>query len=155
MNSETAAYGIAEVVDENMANAARVHAIERGVEISSRTLIAFGGAAPLHAARLAEKLGISRVIIPGEAGVGSAIGFLNAPAAYETVRSLYMSLRQFDASAATALLNSMSQEATQLASSAAMGRALTQTRGAYMRYTGQGHEIYVSNDTFQIRISRS
>jgi len=144
MDSDTAAYGVAEVVDENMANAARVHAIERGVEISSRTLIAFGGAAPLHAARLAEKLGISRVIVPADAGVGSAIGFLNAPVAYETVRSRYMPLDEFDIPAATDLLGSMSDEAGQLAASAAMGRSLTETRGAYMRYTGQGHEIYVS-----------
>ena len=51
--------GVAEIVDENMANAARVHAVERGVAIAERTLVAFGGAAPLHASRLAEKLGIS------------------------------------------------------------------------------------------------
>lgn len=144
MDTETAAYGVAEVVDENMANAARVHAIERGVEISNRTLIAFGGAAPLHASRLAEKLGISRIIVPSGAGVGSAIGFLNAPAAYETVRSRYMQLAQFDSAAATDLLQSMSNEATQLATSAAMGRSLKEMRGAYMRYTGQGHEIYVA-----------
>lgn len=144
MDIETAAYGIAEVVDENMANAARVHAIERGVEISNRTLIAFGGAAPLHASRLAEKLGILRIIVPDSAGVGSAIGFLNAPAAYETVRSRYMQLAQFDPVGATAMLQSMSEEATQLAASAAMGRPLNEMRGAYMRYTGQGHEIYVA-----------
>ena len=59
MSAEQGAVGIAEIVDENMANAARVHAVERGVAISERTLIAFGGAAPLHASRLAEKLGIS------------------------------------------------------------------------------------------------
>ena len=144
MSTATAAYGIAEMVDENMANAARVHAIERGVSISDRTLIAFGGAAPLHAARLAEKLGIKRVIIPHGAGVGSAIGFLNAPVAYEIVRSRYMPLEQFDAPSATALLNDMSREATALARSAASGRALAEARGAYMRYTGQGHEIYAA-----------
>ena len=77
-------------MDENMANAARVHAIERGKVIGDCTLIAFGGAAPLHAARLAEKLGIARVIVPPNAGVGSAIGFLRAPVAYERVHSRYM-----------------------------------------------------------------
>jgi N-methylhydantoinase A len=143
LDTQTAAYGIAEVVDENMANAARVHAIERGVAIAGRTLIAFGGAAPLHASRLAEKLGISRIIVPKGAGVGSAIGFLNAPVAYETVRSRYAQLAHFDAAANTRLLESMSEEATALAGSAAGGRPLTETRGAYMRYTGQGHEIYV------------
>jgi N-methylhydantoinase A len=81
LNAERSAYGVAEIVDENMANAARVHAIERGAAITERTLIAFGGAAPLHASRLAEKLGIGRIIIPLDAGVGSAIGFLEAPEA--------------------------------------------------------------------------
>ncbi|MET0650937.1 MAG: hydantoinase/oxoprolinase family protein, partial [Hyphomicrobiaceae bacterium] len=87
MSAEQGAVGIAEIVDENMANAARVHAVERGVAISERTLIAFGGAAPLHASRLAEKLAISKVIVPPDAGVGSAVGFLAAPAAYEMIRS--------------------------------------------------------------------
>src|SRR6516165_2561935 len=62
--TEHAALGISEMVDENMANAARVHAIESGKDLRPRTLIAFGGAAPLHAARVAEKLGISRVLVP-------------------------------------------------------------------------------------------
>ena len=92
MSAEQGAVGIAEIVDENMANAARVHAVERGVDIAERTLMAFGGAAPLHASRLAEKLGIARVIVPPDAGVGSAVGFLAAPAAYEMIRSRYMRL---------------------------------------------------------------
>ena len=143
MSTEIAAYGVGEIVDENMANAARVHAVERGVAISKRTLIAFGGAAPLHAARLAEKLAIGRVIVPAGAGVGSAIGFLRAPAAYETVRSRYMRLDRFDAAAVNALLDAMSAEATALARSAAGERPLTEARSAFMRYTGQGHEIAV------------
>ena len=76
-----------EVVCENMASAARVHAVERGEVVGQHTLIAFGGAAPLHAARVAEKIGVSRVIVPSNAGVGSAVGFLAAPIAYELVRS--------------------------------------------------------------------
>jgi N-methylhydantoinase A len=143
MATEIAAYGVGEIVDENMANAARVHAVERGVAISKRTLIAFGGAAPLHAARLAEKLAIGRVIVPAGAGVGSAIGFLRAPAAYETVRSRYMRLDRFDVAAANTLLGAMSAEATALARSAAGDRPLAEVRSAFMRYTGQGHEIAV------------
>jgi N-methylhydantoinase A len=77
-----AAFGVSEIVDENMANAARVHAIESGKDARGRTLVAFGGAAPLHAARLAEKLGLDRVLVPSNAGVGSAVGFLRAPIAY-------------------------------------------------------------------------
>jgi N-methylhydantoinase A len=152
MTAEIAAYGVGEIVDENMANAARVHAVERGVAISKRTLIAFGGAAPLHAARLAEKLAIGRVIVPSGAGVGSAIGFLRAPAAYETVRSRYMRLDRFDAAAANALLDAMSAEATALARSAAGERPLTEARSAFMRYTGQGHEIAVALPSREISV---
>ncbi len=141
--TEMAAYGVVEIVDENMANAARVHAVERGVVITEHTLVAFGGAAPLHAVRLAEKLGINRIIIPPDAGVGSAMGFLKAPAAYELVRSRFMHLDAFDAEAASTLLTDMSKEARALAGAAAGGRPLKEQRLAYMRYTGQGHEIAV------------
>src|SRR6185437_10272612 len=91
-----AALGISEIVDENMASAARVHAIESGKNIRTRTMVAFGGAAPLHAARVAEKLGISRILIPANAGVGSAVGLLRAPVAYEIVRSRLLRLNDFD-----------------------------------------------------------
>jgi len=141
---DTAALGIAEIVDENMANAARVHAVERGEAVSGRTLVAFGGAAPLHAARLAEKLGIARVIVPADAGVGSAIGFLAAPAAYELARSRYMRLDRFDAAAANALLGELGREAREHARTAAGGRALEEHRQLFMRYAGQGHEIAVT-----------
>ena len=103
-DATTAAFAVSEVVDENMANAARVHAVERGIDVAGRTLVAFGGAAPLHACRMAQKLGISRVIIPADAGVGSAIGFLEAPAAFEIVRSRHMTLNAFDADIANTLL---------------------------------------------------
>jgi len=79
MDAQTAAYGLVEVVDENMANAARVHAVENGEDLADYTMIAFGGAAPLHAGRLCEKLGVDRLLVPTGAGVGSAIGFLRAP----------------------------------------------------------------------------
>lgn len=138
-----AAYGVAEIVDENMANAARVHAVERGTSIAGRTLIAFGGAAPLHACRLAEKLGIRRILVPADAGVGSAIGFLRAPAAYEIVRSRHMRLDRFDPVLATRLMQEIGAEAAGLAGSAATGAALEEKRAAYMRYSGQGHEIAV------------
>ncbi len=144
LSAEAAAHGVAEIVDENMANAARVHAVERGADVAGRTLIAFGGAAPLHASRLAEKLGIQRVIIPADAGVGSALGFLEAPAAYELVRSRYMRLDTFDAAATNALLDDMQQQATKLCRSAAGSRKLTASRIAYMRYAGQGHEIAIA-----------
>jgi N-methylhydantoinase A len=141
LSSEMAAYGVIEMVDETMANAARVHAIERGKVIGEHTIIAFGGAAPLHAARLAEKLGIARVIVPTNAGVGSAVGFLRAPIAYEVVRSRYMTLRDFDADRANALLDAMRDEAYGVVRDGAGERPLRERRIAYMRYRGQGHEI--------------
>ena len=143
LHSALAAYGVTEIVDENMANAARVHSVERGAVAGDHVLIAFGGAAPLHAARLAEKLGIRKIIIPKDAGVGSAIGFLRAPAAYELVQSRFMRLDMFDWAVANVLLSAMSQEAHQHATQAAQGRALFERRCAYMRYCGQGHEIAV------------
>ena len=144
LDATHAAYGICEIVDENMANAARVHAIEWGKDIAARTMIAFGGAAPLHAARLAEKLGIDTVIVPPDAGVGSAIGFLMAPIAYEVVRSRYMRLDAFDASDANATLDAMRAEAEEVVRLGAPDAALVETREAYMRYIGQGHEISVT-----------
>jgi N-methylhydantoinase A len=144
LSTAMAALGVGEIVDENMANAARVHAVERGAVIGDHTMVAFGGAAPLHAARLAEKLGIGRVIVPVDAGVGSAVGFLCAPAAYELVHSRFMRLDRFELGDANRLLGVMSEEATRLAKAAAGSRALTETRTAFMRYSGQGHEIAVA-----------
>ncbi|MDX2203382.1 MAG: hydantoinase/oxoprolinase family protein [Hyphomicrobiaceae bacterium] len=144
LDSDMAAFGIGEIVDENMANAARVHAVERGVAVADHTLVAFGGAAPLHAARLAEKLGIKRIVVPADAGVGSAIGFLRAPAAYELVQSRFMRLDRFEAAELSALLAGMSAQATSLARAAAGDRPLFETRQAFMRYAGQGHEIAVA-----------
>src|SRR4051795_12480271 len=138
-----AAFGVSEIVDENMANAARVHAIESGKDARGRTLIAFGGAAPLHAARLAEKLGLDRVLVPSNAGVGSAVGFLRAPIAYEIVRSHLQRLDAFDAAAANALFEAMRAEAEAIVRLGEPKAPLTETRSAFMRYRGQGHEIAV------------
>jgi N-methylhydantoinase A len=141
---ELAALGISEMVDENMANAARVHAIESGKDVRARTLIAFGGAAPLHAARVAEKLGIGRVLVPANAGVGSAVGLLRAPVAYEIVRGRLMRLGGFDAVAANRLLAEMRAEAEAVVRRGAPEAALVEQRSAFMRYRGQGHEIAVA-----------
>ncbi len=137
-----AAFGLSEIVEENMANAARVHAVERGKDLEGRTLIAFGGAAPVHAARLARTLGINRVLVPTAAGVGSAVGFLRAPVAYEVVRSLYTLLdERFDPDALNALYADLRKEAEAIVAAAAPGAELLETRTADMRYRGQGHEI--------------
>jgi N-methylhydantoinase A len=142
--TEHAALGISEMVDENMANAARVHAIESGKDLRPRTLIAFGGAAPLHAARVAEKLGIGRVLVPANAGVGSAVGLLRAPVAYEIVRGGLMRLSSFDAAAVNRLLAEMRAEVEAIVRSGAGDAVLHEQRSAFMRYRGQGHEIAVA-----------
>jgi N-methylhydantoinase A len=140
-----AAFGVSEIVEENMANAARVHAVERGKELQDRTMIAFGGAAPIHAARLAEKLGIRRVLVPSGAGVGSAVGFLMAPVAYEVVRSRYVQLDddKFDPAYVNALFAEMRAEAEAVVKAGAPEAKLVEARTADMRYRGQGHEITV------------
>ena len=143
LNDTLSALGVSEMVDENMANAARMHAIESGKEIEARTLIAFGGAAPLHAVRMAEKLKIDRVVIPPGAGVGSAIGFLRAPVAYEVIRSRYQRLSSIDTSGVNTVLEEMRKEAFAVVESGAGGKPLVETRTAYMRYVGQGHEVGV------------
>jgi N-methylhydantoinase A len=142
--TEHAALGVSEIVDENMANAARVHAIESGKDLRSRTLIAFGGAAPLHAARVAEKLGISRVLVPVNAGVGSAVGLLRAPVAYETVRGRLMRLGSFEAASVNRLFAEMRAEAEAIVRRGAPAAKLVEQRSAFMRYRGQGHEIAVA-----------
>lgn len=143
LNAETAAYAVHEVVCENMASAARVHAVERGAVIGQHTLIAFGGAAPLHAARVAEKIGVTRVIVPSNAGVGSAVGFLAAPIAYELVRSRHARLDDFDTALVSGLLQEMADEARALVEPGAAGAPVRERRAAFMRYVGQGHEISV------------
>ena len=147
LSSQMAAYGVTEMVDETMANAARVHAVEQGKAASDYTLIAFGGAAPLHAGRLAEKLSVERIIVPTHAGVGSAVGFLRAPVAYEVVRSRNMRLRQYDPEFVNAIFHEMYDEAKAVVEAGAPGSAVTEHRLAYMRYLGQGHEIAVNLPT--------
>ena len=143
LDPEIAALGVVEMVDENMANAARVHAIESGKAYDGRTLIAFGGGGPVHACRVAEKIGIARVLVPIGAGVGSAIGFLRAPVGYEVVRSRYGRLGSFDVSDINALLDDMTAEAERVVAAGSFGHATRHTRLAYMRYVCQGHEIPV------------
>jgi N-methylhydantoinase A len=143
LDTAMAALGVVEMVDENMANAARVHAIESGKSYDGRTLIAFGGGGPVHGTRIAEKIGIGRVLVPSGAGVGSAIGFLRAPIGFEVVRSFYQRLSRLDVARVSALLAGMAQEAADVVAQGSFGAEMRETRLAYMRYVGQGHEIAV------------
>ena len=142
LNAMATAFGICEVVDENMANAARVHAVENGKNISDNLMIAFGGAAPLHAARLCEKLGIDQCIVPKGAGVGSAIGFLKAPFGYEALASKLTRLSRFNPAEVNALLADLKASAEGFVRTGASGNIVCEIT-AFMRYAGQGWEIPV------------
>ena len=143
MDPAQAAASIADVVEENMSSAARVHAIEGGKVIAERTMIAFGGAAPLHVASVIRKLGMRKFLVPRAAGVGSAVGFLRAPVSYEIARSKQQRLSRINLSDVNAMLLDMSTAAREVVVPAANGAPLTETRTVSMRYEGQGHELEV------------
>ena len=127
-----------------MANAARVHAVENGEDLSDYTMIAFGGAAPLHAGRLCEKLGITRLLVPPGAGVGSAIGFLRAPFSFEATRSVYMKLSAFAPDTIKTLLAELQTDAAGFVRSCDADAPIACAFKVYMRYAGQGWEIPVN-----------
>ena len=139
-----AAWGVHQVVDENMANAARVHAVERGKDPRKYLLLAFGGAGPVHAHRVARALGVPGFVAPLGAGTASAFGFLCAPLSFDLARSLYGRLDELDWDAANAALAEMEEEGRELlrASQVADEDVLVRRLGE-MRYVGQGHEVGV------------
>lgn len=142
--TDTGAFAITETMTETMAAAARVYAAEIGTDLAGRTLIAFGGGAPLQAVRFAQKLGIAEIVIPVGAGVGSAIGFLRAPVAYEAVRTVLCRLPGGALAPVRAALAAMETQARAVVAAVAGETELLVTRIAYMRYQGQGHEIAVT-----------
>ncbi len=147
LDATEAARAVAEIVDETMANAARAHAVESGKDLGSFTMIAFGGAAPLHAARLCDKLGIGACLVPPGAGVGSAIGFLRAPFGYETVRGAYAKLSTLTGVWLADILGALEAEARAVVAEGYRGEAEPVVeRKAFMRYEGQGWEIPVALD---------
>lgn len=149
LDPEVAAFGTCEMVDENMANAGRVHTVENGKNIADFTMITFGGAGPLHAARLCEKMGISTFLVPPGAGVGSAIGFLRAPFGYESVRSAVFNLSAFDFAAANVLVSAMQAEALGFVEGGLDRETPVIERTLFMRYAGQGWDIPVPLDVEQ------
>ncbi|MEQ8652962.1 MAG: hydantoinase/oxoprolinase family protein [Kiloniellales bacterium] len=144
LSQEAAADGVSRIVDESMASAARMHAVESGKDLEGRTMIAFGGNGPLHATRVARSAGVSRILIPPNPGVGSAVGFLFAPIAFEIVRSRYSLLGSLEVAAINALLATMEEEARDVVRQGAGERAVGIERSAFMRYRGQGHEIEIA-----------
>ena len=139
-----AAWGIHQVVNENMANAARVHAIERGKDPRAHPLFAFGGAGPVHAYRVARALGVPGFIAPLGAGATSAFGFLCAPLSFDFVRSLYGRLDGLDWAAANRALGEMEEQGRDLLRASGVEESDIRVRRLCdMRYVGQGHEVTV------------
>jgi len=140
-----AAWGIHQVVGENMASAARIHLVEKGKDPRGYSMIGFGGAGPAFAARVARILGVSEVIIPQASGAASAFGFLTAPLSFDLVRSHPMELSpDLDADALNAAFQSLAEEGTaKLLAAGATETDITIERTADMRLVGQVHEINV------------
>ena len=137
-----AAQGIHDLVNENMANAARVHAAERGIDLNGYSLVATGGAGPVHACGVAMRLGIDRVIVPPAAGVGSAFGLMLAPIAFDYVRSFVSRIAALEREVVNKLYEEMEDEGRALVREAGIDDSEI-VRTADMRYVGQGHEISV------------
>lgn len=144
LNAAEAAHGISEIVDENMAGAGRMHAVESGKDLTARVMIAFGGNGPLHATRVARRAQVERILIPRDPSVGSAVGFLFAPVSFEIVRSRYGTLETLDLAGLSLFFDEMLTEARSVARAGAPKGKLTERRIAFMRYQGQGHEIEIT-----------
>lgn len=141
---ERAAWGIHEVVNENMANASRIHAVEKGVDPRRFSLVAFGGAGPVHAYQVAKKLRMEKIIIPAAAGVCSAFGFLLAPMSFELSRSYISRLEELSWERLNALFTEMEEKGEELLREAGVPvKDMQFIRTADMRYAGQGFEISV------------
>jgi N-methylhydantoinase A len=141
---EAAAMGVFRIVNENMANAARVHILEKGLDPRKYTMIAFGGAGPVHAFQVARLLRLPRLIIPVAAGVASALGFLVSPVASEFLFSYVHDLDQMDWARVNRFLEEKEAEGMDFLAKNGVEPAQARVyRVADMRYAGQGHEIAV------------
>ena len=139
-----AAWGIHQLVNENMAAAARVHAAERGLDIQKYAMVTTGGAGPVHASGVAERLNVRTVIVPPIAGVGSAFGFLLAPISFDFTRSYLTRIDQVDAQLLMKILRDLEAEGRGIVMNAGVAAEdIRVTRSVDMRYLRQGYEIRV------------
>lgn len=138
-----AAWGIHQVVNENMANAARMHLVEKGRDPRDSHLIAFGGAGPVHACRVAERLKLTTVVCPLAAGVTSAFGMLTAPLAFDFVQSYVTTLSALDLASLERLYADLEERGRALLTAAGVEGDISLSRSADMRYVQQGFEIRV------------
>jgi len=138
---EVVCAGIVELANETMANAARVHGIELGLDVSSFDLLVSGGGGGLHATRIAEKLGIQRIIVPAHAGVGSAVGFLRSPIAFQTPLPVLAPLATIDYELLQSRLTVALRDVKDIVSQAVMADHISTSVIAELRYSGQGLEL--------------
>ena len=144
MSVTQAAWGIHRIVNENMANAARIHAVDRGKDPQTFPLFAFGGAGPVHAFGVGTILRSPAMIAPLGAGVGSTIGFLTAPLAFDFVRSSIEEVATLDWARVNARFAEMEEEGTVLLTRSGLRtEEISIARAADLRYVGQGHEVRV------------
>jgi N-methylhydantoinase A len=144
LSVEQAAWGIHEVVDENMASAIRMYVAEKGGDLAHTTLVAFGGAGPVHAGGVARKLGVPRLAVPRGAGVFSALGFLVAPVSFEISRTHPVRLAHAEPGRLAALFAALEAEAAAVVREAAPAAPVAFARAADICYHGQGHQIRVA-----------
>ncbi|MDQ3808910.1 MAG: hydantoinase/oxoprolinase family protein [Chloroflexota bacterium] len=144
MSPTQAAWGIHQLVNEGMASAARVHAIERGKDPRSLPLFAFGGAGPVHGFGVATVLHAPRLIVPFGAGVTATVGFLTAPLAFDFVRTFYGQLDRIDWQHVNALFDDMAAQGDAILARSGVPEPQRRfSRQADLRYAGQGHEVRV------------
>jgi N-methylhydantoinase A len=140
-----AAWGVHETVNESMAQAATIHALESGRKVQDFALLAIGGAGPVHACNLARRMGVKRVICPLGAGVASAFGFLASPTSFEFVRAAMQPLEALDLAAIAGMVAELEANAAGLIARAGVEpSAATTSVSALMRYVGQGYEVEVA-----------
>ena len=138
---EEAAWGVHAAANANMERAMRIVSVERGRDPRRYAIVAFGGAGPVHAARLAKALGAPRVIVPFGAGVGSAIGLLRAVPKIEVSVTRVMAVEAGSIGAMHAIYDNLERRATADLERLGVAGEPVWSRSGYLRYRGQGYEI--------------
>ncbi|MCL4744651.1 MAG: hydantoinase/oxoprolinase family protein [Burkholderiaceae bacterium] len=142
MSLAAAAIGVLTIAESHMVNAIKLISVQRGLDPRDFTLVAFGGAGPLHAVRLAEELGITRVLIPPAPGNASAMGLLAADIRHDLVRTYFADLAQTDLEALAATLREMLEEGASVLEAEGSQPALRRFLPAVdLRYQGQNYEL--------------
>ena len=142
-----AAWAVHETVNENMAQAAIIHALEKARNIGSYTMLPIGGAGPVHACNIAMKMSLPRVVCPPSAGVASAFGFLVSPTSFTFVQGGVNPLDALDFSGINAMLANMEREGRELLSAAGVDQDSVRVEClAAMRYIGQGYDVEAAVD---------